>query len=192
MKRGVCAALALLFLIGVGFWITVAGLYAIGRLCYPRRYCGIVSECASRFSVPEAIVYAVIRTESGFDRYAVSHAGAQGLMQLMPSTYEVLARELGWDPALCSVFDPAVNIACGVSLLAQLYSKYRSWDIVAAAYNAGEPTVDRWLNDSDCVDNGRLLAIPYPETAAYTARVRRTQRIYETLYGAKENEKLKM
>ena len=162
--------------------MVTVGCRALGYLLYPRRYRPIVERYAALFSVPEAVVYAVMRTESHFDPDAVSRTGARGLMQLMPATYRALADQLGLDYNRQSVFIPEVNLACGVCLLSLLYQKYQSWELVFAAYNAGEPTVDRWLNDSRYSDSRVLARIPYPETAAYVASVRRTAGVYQTLY----------
>ena len=130
------------------------------------------------FGVPESVVYAVMRTESGFNEAAVSRAGACGLMQLMPETYREAARAAGLDGESAGIFDPEVNIVCGTCWLARLYRKYRNWETVYAAYNAGEAAVDRWLTDPSLREDGTLTAIPYPETAAYVKRVVRAETIY--------------
>ncbi len=125
----------------------------------------------------------MILTESRFDPDAVSRAGAQGLMQLMPQTYARTAEELGIPPDAQAVFRPDVNIRCGVCLLSRLYGKYRCWDTVYAAYNAGENAVDRWLADERYSAGGRLSSIPYRETAGYVKKVRSAAESYKKLYG---------
>jgi len=166
----------------LSFLSLTASCRILGYLFYPRCYAPMVERYAALFSVPEAIVYAVIRTESHFDPQAVSHAGAKGLMQLMPATYEAIADRLRLVHRRLSVFSPDVNLACGVCLLSLLYEKYQSWDLVYAAYNAGEPAVDGWLADSRYSDGNTLIDIPYSETASYMTVVKRTAAVYQTLY----------
>ncbi len=109
----------------------------------------IVQEAARRAALDEAVVWAVIEKESGFDPCAVSPKGALGLMQLMPDT----ARELG----VSDVFDPEQNILGGARFLRRLLDRYRG-DLALAlgAYNAGPSAVDA---------AGGLP--PFPETLSY-------------------------
>ena len=112
-----------------------------------------ISSAAQQYGVEEAVVRAIIHAESAFHPNAMSHAGAQGLMQLIPGT---AARFGVTDP-----FDPAQNIRGGVAYLAWLMQRYSSnLTLVAAAYNAGEGAVDR---------NGGVP--PYSETQRYVERV---------------------
>ncbi len=105
------------------------------------------------YGVDEAVVRAIIHAESAYHPNARSHAGAQGLMQLIPAT----ASRFG----VSDPFDPAQNIRGGVQYLAWLMKRYSSnLTLVAAAYNAGEGAVDR---------NGGVP--PYSETQRYVERV---------------------
>jgi soluble lytic murein transglycosylase-like protein len=93
-----------------------------------------IKEAASRYAVSEDLVTAVIEVESRFDPHAVSHRGAQGLMQLMPAT----AASLGVRDA----FDPRDNIHGGVRHLRWLMDRFdHDLPVVLAAYNAGEGAV---------------------------------------------------
>ncbi len=93
-----------------------------------------IKEAASRYAVSEDLVTAVIEVESRFDPHAVSHRGAQGLMQLMPAT----AASLG----VRDVFDPRDNIHGGVRHLRWLMDRFdHDLPVVLAAYNAGEVAV---------------------------------------------------
>lgn len=156
--------------------------YLLLRLFFPIRYQAFVEENAAKYGIPPEIVFAVIHTESHFRKDALSSAGAKGLMQLMPQTYSTLAKELGRRPEKSLLSDPETNIACGVYLLHLLYQKYGCWETVFAAYNAGEPTVDRWLKDPSLSSDGVLRSIPYPETAAYVKKVTRAIQCYQFLY----------
>ena len=116
-------------------------------------YSSEIRDAASRFGVDEYIVRAIIHAESAYRPNAISHAGAQGLMQLIPAT----ASRFG----VSDPFDPAQNISGGVKYLAWLMKRYSSnLTLVAAAYNAGEGAVDR---------NGGVP--PYSETQRYVQRV---------------------
>ena len=89
---------------------------------------------ARRYNVPKNLVYAVIRTESNFDPDALSHAGAIGYMQLLPST----AQAMGVDP-----YNPRGNIRGGVKYLSILLRRFQDEDLAIAAYNAGPSLVAR-------------------------------------------------
>jgi soluble lytic murein transglycosylase-like protein len=103
--------------------------------------------------VPVGLVHAVLMAESAGDPSAVSVAGAQGLMQLMPGT-----------SAHCGIadpFDPTENVQCGTGYLRSLLDRYHdNVTLAVAAYNAGPGAVDRYHG-----------VPPYPETRAYVARV---------------------
>jgi soluble lytic murein transglycosylase-like protein len=121
-----------------------------------------IRNAAQKFGVEEAVVRAVIHAESAYRPNAVSHAGAQGLMQLIPAT----ASRFG----VSDPFDPAQNIQGGVKYLAWLMKRYSSdLTLVAAAYNAGEGAVDR---------NGGVP--PYSETRRYVQRVGQLADRYRT------------
>jgi soluble lytic murein transglycosylase-like protein len=111
-------------------------------------------KAASRaYGVDEAIVRAIIHAESSFNPMALSHAGAQGLMQLMPAT----ARRFG----VTNSYDAGQNIRGGVQYLAWLLKRFNgNLTLAAAGYNAGEGAVDR---------HGGVP--PYQETQRYVARV---------------------
>lgn len=119
---------------------------------HPDAFDEIIREAAAAYEIPFEFVKAVIRVESAFDPHAVSHAGAQGLMQLMPGTAESLNCE---DP-----FDPRANIMAGTQYLRILSNRYNGdINLVLAAYNAGSGTVSRYDG------------IPYEATRRYIERV---------------------
>lgn len=169
--------------ITAAFFGASAALSFIDRRLHPIWYSVYVGYYSGVYGVPEEIVYAVILTESRFQRDAVSRAGACGLMQLMPATYEAVAYELDRIPDEIMIFDPGTNICCGVYLLSKLYEKYGCWETAFAAYNAGEAAVDLWLSDDRYSGSGRLTHIPYSETAGYVKKVRCAAESYKKIYG---------
>ena len=125
-------------------------------------YSNEIHSAALQFGVEEAVVRAIIHAESAYRPNAMSHAGAQGLMQLIPAT----ASRFG----VVDAFDPGQNIRGGVQYLAWLMKRYSSnLTLVAAAYNAGEGAVDR---------NGGVP--PYSETQRYVQRVGQLADRYRT------------
>lgn len=113
----------------------------------------LVERFARQYEVTPELVHAVIRQESGYDPFAVSRKGAQGLMQLMPET----AAELG----VKDVFDPAENVHGGIRFLRTLIDRYEGdVELALAAYNAGPAAVDRHSG-----------VPPYRETQEYLARI---------------------
>lgn len=123
-------------------------------------YDALIERMARRFDVPAALVKAVVRAESNFQRLAVSRKGAQGLMQLMPAT----AAELGVEDP----FDPEENVWGGTRYLRALKDRFGSWQHALAAYNAGPTAVEQYGG-----------VPPYQETQAYVERVLHYYRRYD-------------
>lgn len=155
----------------------------VDRSRYPQTYSEYVKESASRYGVPEYIVYAVIKTESDFSSNAVSSAGAVGLMQMTPDTFEWVSMLMKRTSEAGMLYDPQTNIEYGTYLLSYLYMHYNRWDTVFAAYNAGMTRVDQWLTDPSLTDeNGRLVKIPIEETEQYIKKVNNAIDVYRRLY----------
>ena len=100
-----------------------------------------ITEASGRFGVPQTWIRSVMRQESGGQEDVISWAGAMGLMQVMPQTYEELRARynLGDDP-----YDPHNNIMAGTAYLREMYDRYGSPGFLAA-YNAGPNRLDRYL-----------------------------------------------
>ena len=153
---------------------------------YPQEYAEYVAEYSTMYGVDEAFVYAVIRTESGFRAEVESSAGAMGLMQIMPDTFEYL-QSLESDTESypeSELLNPEINIKYGTYYLYILLQHSNGYENLAtAAYNAGLSNVDSWLTDSRYSSDGLTLStIPYSETQQYVQRVENTKRVYESLY----------
>lgn len=104
-------------------------------------YAAPVTEAAQRFSIPETWIWRVMHAESRGNRRAVSPAGAMGLMQIMPGTWNMLTsrHRLGGDP-----FDVRANILAGAAYLRAMWDRYRDIRLMLAAYNAGPGRVDAY------------------------------------------------
>lgn len=154
-------------------------------LLYPKRYNEYVERYCGEFHVEEPLVYSVIKNESGFDADAGSDAGAQGLMQIMPETFDWLQTKLDGDVTHSTdeLKDPGTNIKYGTYLLSFLKDRYQSEDTAIAAYNAGFTIVDEWLEDSQYSDDGvHLKYIPYEETENYVKKVTDAKAKYQEIY----------
>ncbi len=150
---------------------------------YPMDYSEYVTKYASEYGVPEHIVYAVIKTESDFQSSAVSEAGAVGLMQLMPDTFNWLCTMTRENHDTGMLYNPETNIKYGTYYLSYLYLTYGDWDTVFAAYNAGMGNVNSWLGDKAEEDGAKKLEeIPFEETRKYIEKVRKADEIYLRLY----------
>lgn len=124
------------------------------NLGVPESMDSIFEEAAERYNVPVKLLMAVGKAESGFNADAVSPAGAQGVMQLMPAT----AAALGVEDA----FDARSNIMAGAKYLSQKLQQYEGdIDLALAAYNAGSGNVEKYGG-----------VPPFEETINYIRRIR--------------------
>lgn len=126
------------------------------------QYDALIVSTALKYDLEPSFIKAVIHIESAFDRYALSHAGAMGLMQIMPATaanYQLNQNQ----------FNPHRNIEAGVQHMKELMQRYNSdKHLSLAAYNAGEGAVSRY--------NG---IPPYAETENYVAKVMKLYSLYK-------------
>ena len=152
------------------------------RKTHPQKYAESVEKYAAEYDVPESVVYAVIKTESGFTPDAVSLKGAIGLMQITPDTFDWLCSKTGGEANALLLYEPDTNIRYGTYFLSLLHNEYKAWDTVYAAYNAGRGRVNSWLASEEYNNNGRLKNIPYEETASYVKKVEKAQSVYARLY----------
>lgn len=125
---------------------------------YPYR--NVVIEACTIYSMDEALIRAVMEVESDYNRFAISGAGARGLMQLMPRT----ALQLG----VKNVWDPRQNIHAGTAYLNRFIRRFSgNMELALAAYNAGPNAV---------LEYGQIP--PYPQTVNYVRKVMRLYRGY--------------
>jgi soluble lytic murein transglycosylase len=151
----------------------------------PLRHEDIIRQQASDKHVDPALIAAVIYTESHF-RDQTSHAGAKGLMQLMPSTADYIARKSGGTRfERADLATPQINISYGTWYLRYLLTKYQGNTVLSlAAYNAGEGKVDEWWRQASSRGERFNAAehIPFPETRDYVHRVLSARHEYRRTY----------
>lgn len=152
-------------------------------LRFPLAYKDTIEQAAINTQLDEALIYAIARQESAFAEDVVSHAGARGLMQLMPATAKEQARHSGVkNHRTRDLFKPDHNIKLGSAYFSGLLEEFDGNRILAtAAYNAGKHRVKRWLK----VPQEPLTAdiwveiIPFSETRQYVQNVLTYSVIYQ-------------
>lgn len=123
------------------------------------KYMGLIEQYAEQHQMDPLLIKAVMRTESCFDRRAISRAGAEGLMQLMPKT----AQSLG----VLDSFNARLNIEAGVRYLSQMKKRFKTTRLALAAYNAGPHNVKKYGG-----------VPPFRETQSYVKRIDRYYQEY--------------
>ncbi|MBD3730277.1 MAG: lytic transglycosylase domain-containing protein, partial [Sphingomonadales bacterium] len=139
------------------------------------------------------MVHAISRQESQFAQNAVSHAGARGLMQLMPGTAKEQAGKQGVQYMSSDLIDsPSYNMQLGDGYFSRMMDYYGgSYPLAVAAYNAGPGNVNKWLRANGDPRNGGvdwatwIERIPLYETKNYVQRVLENAVVYEQLYPGK-------
>jgi soluble lytic murein transglycosylase len=152
---------------------------------YPMAYLSTIRTHAGS-AVDPFLAAAIIREESHYDARALSRVGAIGLMQVMPTTAQAVAKKLGVPQVTRDdLFDQEINIRFGVRYLEQLLQQYAGNVMYAvAAYNAGPPAVSSWATKFGSKDPDEFVElIPYHETRQYVKRVLRSYREYFRLAG---------
>jgi soluble lytic murein transglycosylase len=164
-----------------------------GRNARVEGFSNFVTHAFPTMSVPAGhtqnwtMIHAITRQESQFDREALSHAGARGLMQLMPGTARETAGKLSMSYNLASLTnDPTYNIQLGSTYFQRMLSYYGgSYPLAVAAYNAGPGNVNKWLNANGDPRTGSvgilewIERIPIFETRNYVQRVLENAVVYD-------------
>ena len=155
---------------------------SILKYLFPPSYRDTLDKYCTKYDVDIHLALALAKAESNFDKDAVSHADAKGVMQLTDDTFNFCIENAGIENG--NIFDPDVNIHAGVWYLSYLLNKYDgNIKNSLAAYNAGTGNVDKWLKDSRYSSDGETLKdIPFAETKRYTIKITRYKKIYSILY----------
>lgn len=154
----------------------------ITKSVYKKEYSEYVTKYAEQYGVEENLIYALIKAESNFNPDAVSHQNAKGLMQLMQSTAEDLAKKSKINLNNENILEPEVNIQLGTQYIASLLNKYDCVEVALAAYNAGSGNVDKWISAGKIkADGSDIENIPYKETNTYVRKIMRDYEVYKQL-----------
>lgn len=163
------------------------GREALWWLSWPPAYRETIDAALSAEpSIDPELVWAIMREESHYRVDARSAVGALGLLQLMPTTAEELAREKGltkFSPE--DLFDPQTNILLGATYLEQLGTRFDGrMSAAVGSYNAGPYRVSTWLEgeQAEWEDDVWVENIPYDQTRAYVKRVLRSLHVYKSFY----------
>ena len=184
IKNAVLGLLVVIFIFFAGYMMN-RSTKLLEHWAYPTDYSEFAEQKSEEYGVPLSVIYAVIRTESGFDPNAESRVGARGLMQITKDAFEWIDYYRGatgafWD----DMYDPETNMDYGVWLLSYHYNKFGEWETAYAAYNAGPNAVAKWLKNPEYSSDGKTLhTIPYEETSNYREKVSKYREDYKRIYG---------
>ncbi|WP_221046995.1 transglycosylase SLT domain-containing protein [Methylogaea oryzae] len=162
-------------------------------LRFPVAYEHAVERHADRQQLDPGIVYGLIRQESAFDRNAQSAVGARGLMQIMPSTAQTIAKVLREKfTSVGLLHDPEVNVRYGTYYFKDLLERFRgNFAMAAAAYNAGPQRVHRWQPAGGTVPSDIWVEqIPFKETRHYVSTVLGNAIIYQEQLNGKGKRRI--
>ncbi len=153
------------------------------QIAYPRAYRTLIEGAAQEFGLHPSVVWAIGRSESGFNPRVESHAAAIGLLQLILPTAQAMAKPLGLTADATTLRQPSVNVRLGARYLKALLSRFDREAQMAAGYNAGGGAVGRWRKTrGDWPMDLFVESIPFRETRDYAKRVCSSIAVYRNLY----------
>ncbi len=158
---------------------------AVRRLYYPLAFEDAIRAAARSSGVPTPLLFGIVRKESAFDLTATSHAGARGLMQLMPATGREVARKLGLPYSSTRLEEPAYNVRLGAAYFRQVMEMFDDrTELALAGYNGGPYRVKRlWRKAGPGAEVDYFLEnLPVEESRDYAKRVLLYSDSYEQLY----------
>ncbi len=152
---------------------------------FPKPFWTDLKRCSAANGLDPYLVASLIRQESEFNPNAVSRANAVGLMQLLPKTGKLVAKEEKIKRYRATqLYTPAVNMQLGTRYFKGMVDKYGSFEYALAAYNAGSERVDEWLAQGKYRDPQEFVeSIPFTETREYVQAILRNASVYRQLYG---------
>ena len=177
-KKLLIVLVAIILIIIVAFCINKLMI----KILYKKDYSEYVTKYSLAYEVDENLIYALIKAESNFEADVSSLKGAQGLMQLMYSTAEDVAKKNGIELTEENILEPDININIGTKYIATLLEKYECVEIALAAYNAGSGNVDKWIKNGVIkADGSDIENIPFKETNNYVRKIMRDYKIYSEM-----------
>ena len=155
------------------------------RLLFPELHVDKVKEMSKKTNIEPALIYSIMKQESGFNPDSRSHADAFGLMQVIPRLAKSLAKKYKIEAFKKpeDLFNPLVNIEMGTyELKDQVAKQNGQLSFVASAYNAGPNALSRWVSREPILDMFEFIEnIPYDETRSYVKIIARNMLFYKRL-----------
>ena len=153
---------------------------------FPKPYWIDLRRFSSSTGLDPYLVASLIRQESAFNPNAVSRKDAVGLMQLLPKTGKLVAKQVKLRHFVATeLFTPAVNLELGTRYFRDTVDKFGAFEYALAAYNAGDDRVKDWLAQGKYRDPQEFVeSIPFTETREYVQAILRNANVYRQLYGA--------
>ena len=179
-------ALVLLALVGMVVLSVPSVRDQVEQQFYPRKYQAFVEQWAQVYQLDPLLVYAFIRTESGFDPQATSSVDARGLMQMTEETFLWMRSKIAPEEPLtfADLYSPDTAIRFGCYYLHLCMVRYKG-DVstAAAAYHSGWGTVDQLLQmEEHSADGETLQGFPYNQMHHYVNKITACYQIYQRLY----------
>jgi soluble lytic murein transglycosylase len=154
------------------------------KALFPLPYEAALRREAAKNDFDPMFAAGLIRQESTFQADAVSHKNAIGLMQVLPKTGKLLARQLKVRYTKDKLFEPDYNIEIGMVYIANLVRLTGAPEYAAAAYNAGEDRIAAWKAERNYEEIPEVVeSIPFTETREYVQIVLRNTQVYRMIYG---------
>ncbi len=151
---------------------------------YPIKYKDEITSASTEFNIAPNLIASMINAESNFNPYAVSSAGAVGLMQLLPTTAQEMALKLNLQNySEQDLTTPNINIRLGTYYISTLIKLFEDLDTAICAYNAGPNKVKSWLQNPEYSNNQKtLITTPYPATNFYLSKIKHKMNIYSNFF----------
>lgn len=168
----------------------VDGVRYLWEFAYPKAFSETVQKYSKQYSVPQELIWGIMRAESNYKKSVISPVGALGLMQVMPGTGQKIAEILGEKSfQVPNLLEPEDAVKIGGKYLQRLGKKFdQSVPLIAAAYNAGPHRVKSWLSTFGNRDMDEFIEhIPFLETRNYVKKVVSNYQIYSILYSQKKD-----
>jgi soluble lytic murein transglycosylase len=157
---------------------------SVWKVLFPFPYESTLRREAERNDFDPMFAAGLIRQESTFQADVVSYANAIGLMQILPKTGKILAKQHKIRYTKASLFDPNINIELGMLYIAGLTRSTGGLEYAAAAYNAGEDRIALWKSERSYDEVPELVeSIPFTQTREYVQIVLRNASMYRQIYG---------
>jgi soluble lytic murein transglycosylase len=157
---------------------------SVWKVLFPFPYESTLRREAERNNFDPMFAAGLIRQESTFQADVVSYANAIGLMQILPKTGRILAKQRKLRFTNASLFDPNINIELGMLYIADLTRSTGGPEYAAAAYNAGEDRIALWKSERHYDEIPELVeSIPFTQTREYVQIVLRNAAMYRQIYG---------